>query len=180
MDFYYPLARTLLQKAQKISLLILDVDGVLSDGKIYYSNTGDQAKSFHIQDGLGLVLLRDANIQSAIVTGRDDYCVAKRVKELKIPYYYPANRYKAAALADLLQKTGLKNENCAYIGDDIIDLPILKQVGLATAVKNAHPLILPYCDYICQHKGGEGAVREVIDLILYSQDKLSTDEEQFK
>lgn len=180
MNFYYPLTSTLLQKAQKISLLILDVDGVLSDGKVYYSNVGSEVKSFHIQDGLGLVLLRDAGIQSAVITGRNDYCVAKRVEELKIPHYYPASRYKLTAFNDLLQKTGLKNENCAYIGDDIIDLPILKRVGLAATVNNAHPLISPHCDYVCHRKGGEGAVREIADLILAAQGKLSIDEEQFK
>ena len=158
-------------RAKKIRLLILDVDGVLTDGKIYYNAHGEESKSFFTQDGLGLKLLQKQNIKQAVITGRDDACVAHRVKALGIDYYFSGISDKLEVFKTLLLETGLKADECAYIGDDIVDLPVMTRVGLAVAVANAHLSVKCCAHYTTNAAGGLGAVRELCELILNVQDK---------
>lgn len=174
MDYYTQLSDVILQPIKHIKLLIMDVDGVLSDGKIYYTSSLEPTKSFFVRDGLGISLLHQNNIDTAIITGRDDSCVKLRAQHLDIKYYFAGYRDKTIAFNQLLSKTDLQPRECAYIGDDIIDLPVLTQVGLAVAVRDAHPDIKSHCHYITKTKGGHGAVREVCDIILYAQNKLAS------
>ncbi len=159
-------------RAEKIKLLILDVDGVLTTGYLEYSAQGEMLKSFYVQDGLGLQLLREQGIQLAIISGRDSAVTAARAKDLKIHHVLQGAQNKGLALSQLLQTTGLTLEQCAYIGDDGIDLPILRVVGLAVSVPNGHHLAQSAAHWVTAQGGGAGAVRELSELILFAQDKL--------
>ena len=151
---------------KNIQLLILDVDGVLTDGKIYLAADGQEIKVFHTLDGHGIKMLLQAGIQVAIITGRDAPATAARVKQLGIQHYYAGVADKIKAFEDLLQKTQIAEKNCAYMGDDLPDLPVLRRVGLSVAPDNAHDLIKKEVALVTQRKGGEGAVRELCDRIL--------------
>lgn len=151
---------------KNIQLLILDVDGVLTDGKIYLAADGQEIKVFHTLDGHGIKMLLQAGIQVAIITGRDAPATAARVKQLGIQHYYAGVADKIKAFEDLLQKTQIAEKNCAYMGDDLPDLPVLRRVGLSAAPDNAHDLIKKEVALVTQRKGGEGAVRELCDRIL--------------
>ncbi|QRN41126.1 MAG: HAD hydrolase family protein [Neisseriaceae bacterium] len=180
MDFYIPLLTdTVVQRAKGIKLLIMDVDGVLSDGKVYYTASEKIIKGFFVRDGLGIVLLHQNNVQTAIITGRDDACVRLRAQELNIKHYFAGYTNKNIAFNKLMAQTGLQYPEIAYIGDDIIDLPIITKVGLAVAVKDAHPSIKPYCHYVTNNIAGQGAVRELCDIILYARNKLTAVMDQF-
>lgn len=159
------------KKAKKIKLLILDVDGVLTDGKIILDNTGTEIKAFNIHDGHGIKLLHDADIKVAIITGRESKVVEIRAAELGIADVYQKARDKKAVYKELLQKHNLKDEDAAFVGDDLIDVPILKSVGLAVAVSNAVDEAKKYAHMITKKAGGEGAVREAIDFIIKAQGK---------
>lgn len=157
------------EQARKIKLLIMDVDGVLTDGRLYYNAHGEETKSFFTQDGLGLKLLQSTGVQLAIISGRNDQCVAHRAKALGIDHYYAGVHDKKVALNDLLSLTGITLEESAFIGDDLIDLPILSRVGLAVVVPEAPPLVRQYAHYVTGHSGGRGAVRELTELIMQAQ-----------
>lgn len=163
----------LLHKASKIKLLICDVDGVLSDGKVFFSNQGAELKNFNIKDGLGIKLLQQSGIDVAIITGRNSAIVAHRAKELGIRYLYQGCVDKRAAFAEMLQQLALTNEQVAHVGDDLPDLPLMQLAGLGISVADAYSFVSQKADWITTHKGGEGAVRDIADLILYSQDKLN-------
>ncbi len=167
----YP--KTVLQKAQNIKLLICDVDGVLSNGKVYYSNQGEELKSFNIKDGLGIKQLLGHEIELAIITGRQSDIVQKRATELGIQYIYQGKSDKQQAYNHLLEQLQLKPFQVAYVGDDLPDLPLMKQSGLSISVKDAYYLLLQQADWVTQAIGGNGAVREITDLILFAQNKLA-------
>lgn len=154
-----------------IKLIIFDVDGVLTDGKIVIGTNGELFKSFHCQDGLGIKLLQAAGIKTAIITGRKSEIVAKRGLELKIGDVYQGVQNKLTALFDLEKKYGLSSDEIAYIGDDLIDLPVMCRIGLACAVANAAPEVKGMAKYVAQANGGDGAVREVAEMILKAQGK---------
>lgn len=172
------LQRNLMQeinkKAEPIKLLILDVDGVLTSGLIYYGNQGMELKAFHIHDGLGIKLLQKAGIKIAVITAKQSEAVARRVEELKIEHFYSGNSNKLPAYEDLKQKLNLMDNEIAYIGDDVPDLPLLKRVNLAVTVPMAPLIINQNVDYITKNKGGKGAVREVCELILQAQGKYQS------
>ena len=161
-------------RAQKVKLLILDVDGVLTTGYLDYDAKGEVVKSFYVQDGLGLQLLREQDIQLAIISGRDSPVTAARAKDLKIHHVLQGAQDKGAALASLLQTANVTLGECAYIGDDVIDLPILRAVGLAVSVPNGHRLARSAAHWVTAQSGGAGAVRELAELILFAQNKLLT------
>mgnify|MGYP003581848248 FL=1 len=163
---------TVVLRAQNIKLLILDVDGVLTAGYLDYDAKGEVVKSFYVQDGLGLQLLREQGIQLAIISGRDSPVTAARAKDLKIHHVLQGAQDKGAALANLLKTAGVALSECAYIGDDVIDLPILRAVGLAVSVPNGHHLARSAAHWVTAQSGGAGAVRELSELILFAQDKL--------
>lgn len=160
--------------ASNIKLVILDVDGVLTDGSLYFDNQGQEFKAFNSKDGHGIRLLLENNIEVAIITGRTSELVKHRAKNLKLSpdLIYQGYRDKLPAYKDLLKKTGFTKEEIAYVGDDVIDLPIMHQVGFSIAVKDANWFVKENSDWVCDTKGGKGAVREVCELILNAQGKL--------
>ncbi|WP_419779402.1 KdsC family phosphatase [Maridesulfovibrio sp.] len=160
------------QRAEKIKLLILDVDGVLTDGGLYYDHEGNVTKRFNVQDGLGIKFAQQAGIDLAVITGLNHGAVEKRVTELGITDYYPGQREKLPFYEKLLKDKGLKDEEVAYMGDDWIDVPVMLRVGLPMAVRNAQPEIFGISKWISSRKGGRGAVREAISFILDAQGKL--------
>ncbi len=160
----------LLKKASNIKLLLLDVDGVLTDNKLFYGDNGVEYKSFHTRDGHGMVMLQKSGIEIGIITGRKSELVKRRMQDLKVAHLYQGVPDKLPTFLSLVEKLGLEMEEIAYMGDDILDLPILSRVGLSSTVVNADPEVLSRVDFISQYKGGEGAVRELCELILKSQD----------
>ncbi len=167
-------SQELRQKAKKIKLLIFDVDGVLTNGSLFFDNQGQEYKAFNSKDGHGIRLLLENDVNVAIITGRQSELVKHRANNLKIPaeYIYQGYRDKVPAFYELLEKTKLEKENVAFIGDDVIDLPIMSQVGLSIAVADAHWFVKEQSDLICQTDGGLGAGREACEFILDAQDKL--------
>ena len=155
--------------ARPVRLLLLDVDGVLSDGRISYGSDGMEIKSFHTQDGFGLRLLRQSGITAGIITGRSSEAVRRRAAELKLNHLYENAKNKLTLFEDVLRQERLTPEQCAYMGDDWMDLPLLRRVGLAVAPANAVPEVKQRVHFVTERKGGEGAVREVCDLLLEAQ-----------
>ncbi len=164
----------LTQKLRDIRLLVCDVDGVLSDGKVFYSANGDEIKNFNIKDGLGIKLLQKLGIEVAIITGRDSPMVARRAQELGVSKLYQGKRNKIASFEELLSELALCDAQVAYAGDDLPDLPLLKRCGIAIAPADAAPQIRQIADIVTQQKGGEGCVREFVDLLIDSRDAWST------
>jgi len=155
----------------------MDVDGVLTDGRIYYvpNPRGGflETKTFHSRDGLGIRFAREAGLKTGVISGRRSPVVEHRIREMGIDYAYQAVLEKLEPYNTLLKTTRLNDEEVCYIGDDLIDLPILKRVGLAVGVGNGHPLLRRHVHYWTRNPGGLGAVRETIELILAAQGKLS-------
>ncbi|OSI10415.1 KdsC family phosphatase [Neisseria zoodegmatis] len=159
-------------RAARIKLLIMDVDGVLTDGRIFIRDNGEEIKSFHTLDGHGLKMLQAGGVQTAIITGRDAPSVGIRVKQLGINHYYKGIHDKRAAYADLREKAGVEEHECAFIGDDVVDLPVMVRCGLPVAVPEAHWFTLKYAAYVTRNSAGNGAVRELCDLIMQAQGTL--------
>ncbi|MEG6216076.1 3-deoxy-manno-octulosonate-8-phosphatase KdsC [Enterobacter quasihormaechei] len=169
---YGPVSAQMMAKAETIRLLILDVDGVLSDGLIYMGNNGEELKAFNVRDGYGIRCALTSGIEVAIITGRKAKLVEDRCETLGITHLYQGQSDKMVAFRDLLEKLAIAPENVAYVGDDLIDWPVMAEVGLSIAVADAHPLLIPRADYVTHIHGGRGAVREVCDLLLLAQGKL--------
>lgn len=163
-----------IERASDIRLLICDVDGVFSDGRIYLGNQGEELKAFHTRDGYGIKALRHAGIEVAVITGRNSEIVSKRMKSLTVPYVYQGQEDKMPAFAALQQQLQLSPAQIAYIGDDLSDWNVMQHCGLAVAVKDAHPYLQKHAHYVTQLQGGYGAVRELCDLLLISQHKFAT------
>ncbi len=161
----------LASKAASVELLVLDVDGVLTDGRIVYTTDGQQILSFHVHDGLGIKLLADCGVKIAIISARKSSALEKRASELKIDFLYQGVSDKVACLRGLLELLQIPPEKVAAIGDDLVDLPVLKFVGLPVIVKDAAPGMSDHVDYITERSGGTGAVREVCELILKAKKK---------
>ena len=153
-------------KLAKIELLLLDVDGVLTDGNITYSDSGEQIKSFNSKDGLGMRLLMDAGIDVGIITGRKSKALEHRCENLGITLLFDNIKDKSTALDKIISRTGISAKKIAFAGDDLIDLPVLKRVGVSFCVQDASLDIQNHCDIITNQKGGHGAVREICENIL--------------
>jgi 3-deoxy-D-manno-octulosonate 8-phosphate phosphatase (KDO 8-P phosphatase) len=149
-----------------IQLLILDVDGVLTDGRLYFGNNGEALKVFHVRDGHGIKLLMAAGVQVAAFSGRRSAATAARLRELRVATVVQGCRDKLAALNKLSKRLRVDPLNCACIVDDTPDLPLMSAVGLAAAVADAHPIVLSAAHWIARSPGGSGAVRELCDAIL--------------
>ncbi|KGJ94276.1 3-deoxy-manno-octulosonate-8-phosphatase KdsC [Colwellia psychrerythraea] len=162
----------ILIKAKQIKLLVCDVDGVFSDGRIYLGNDGEELKAFHTKDGFGIKALGASGVDVAIITGRNSAIVANRMKALNVAHIIQGQEDKLPALIDLIEQLGITIEEVAYIGDDVPDLPCIKAVGLGISVCDGHPLVLEAADYATFTRGGFGAVRETCDLIMQSQNTL--------
>ncbi len=159
------------ERAKRIRLLLLDVDGVLTDGQLAFDGGGREIKFFHIRDGQGIRLLQQAGIEVGIVTGRKSKAVDLRARELGINLVFQKARDKARVLEDILRKENLQAEQVCYVGDDLVDLAILSCVGLAVAVADAAPEVKALAHYTTRFSGGRGAVREVCEKILKIQGK---------
>ncbi len=165
---------TLLERANDIRLLVLDVDGVLTDGRLIFSARGEEQKCFHVRDGAGIVQLLKTGVQIAVISGRQSKAVDRRMNELGITWVRQGISDKLAALRELLDILALGPQGVASVGDDSADLPIFEVARLAIAVADAHPSVKSQAHFITQAGGGQGAVREVCDLILESQRRAST------
>jgi len=164
----------LLTKSRKIKLLLLDVDGVLTDGRIFLDNHGNELKAFHVRDGHGIKLAQRAGIIIGIITGRKSEAVNIRARELGIQEVHQGAIEKIAVYESLITRYGVQDDEVAYIGDDIVDVDIFKRAGIAVAVADADPSVKLHVDLITRAEGGRGAVREFINLILKSRGKLRT------
>ncbi len=153
-------------KLKSLKLLLLDVDGVMTDGGVYYSESGDELKKFNIQDGYGIVRLQKAGVKIGIITGRFSRLVERRANELGITETYQNLENKLEAYEAIKIRLGLADNEIAYMGDDEPDLPVMKQAGFSAAPADAVALVRKNADYVCKRNGGKGAVREVIDIIL--------------
>lgn len=156
-------------KAKQIKLIIFDVDGVLTDGGIYISDDGSEFKRFNSLDGHGIKMLTEFNIEPAIISARSSKSVEHRMLKLGVKHIYQDQNNKLVAYNKLLKNLSLKPEQIAYMGDDVIDLPVMSKIGLPVAVSNAHELVKERACIVTSNAGGNGAVREVCDLLLKSQ-----------
>jgi 3-deoxy-D-manno-octulosonate 8-phosphate phosphatase (KDO 8-P phosphatase) len=159
------------RKARKIKLLLLDVDGVLTDGGIVIDERGLESKRFDVRDGQGITLLKRAGVEVGFVSGRSSGAVRQRAGDLGVKWVFQGIQNKAEIYQRIKKRTGLKDEQIAYAGDDMVDLPILRAVGLAITVPDGWPGIRPVVDYVTEAEGGRGAVREITELILTAQNR---------
>ncbi len=167
------------ERAAKIRLAVFDVDGVLTDGKLHYSDDGRESKSFHVHDGFGLKRLMANGIEVAIITARMSHMVTERTAELGIAHVYQDQANKLTCFEQLIHALKLTPEQSSYCGDDLPDLAVMQRVGLAIAVANAHPWVREKARWRTQQRGGDGAVREVCDLLLAAQGKSQGELEHF-
>jgi 3-deoxy-D-manno-octulosonate 8-phosphate phosphatase (KDO 8-P phosphatase) len=163
----------LLAKARKIRLLLLDVDGVLTDGRIILDNQGNELKAFHVRDGHGIKLAQRAGIVVGIITGRTAEVVNIRARELAIDEVHQGVLDKGKVYDSLIAKYGLRDDQVAFIGDDVVDAGILRRVGLAITVSDCDPAVKSIADIVTRNEGGRGAVREAVNFLLKSQGKLT-------
>ena len=160
-------------KARAIKLVAFDIDGIMTDGRLYFSSLGDEIKAFNVKDGLGIKLLRQTGVEVAIITGRNAELVNRRAKDLKIEKLVQGREDKKVALQELVARTELTPEQVAYMGDDLPDLPAIRYAGLGVSVSDALPLVKEHADIITQSNGGDGAVRELCEMIMDAQGTLS-------
>lgn len=160
------------QRAARIRLIGLDVDGTLTDGRLLYGTDGHEAKAFHVQDGLGLTLLRHAGIEVALITARISPVVEQRGRELQITHVHTGERGKLACLQRIAGQMGIGMHEVAFMGDDLPDLACLRAAGLALAPADAHPWILPAVHWVARRPGGRGAARDACDLLLHAQGRI--------
>lgn len=162
------------ERAAKIRMLILDVDGVLTDGKLYFDHNGNESKAFNTRDGMGMKALQRVGIEVAVITGRKSEAVALRMAQLGIKHVYQGREDKLNAFLELLKITGLDAQQICFAGDDWIDLPVLMRVGLAVSVADAEERVKQQSHWITPSRGGDGAAREICNLILAAQEKDQT------
>ena len=160
------LPQEVVQRASRVSVLLLDVDGVLTDGRIVYADYGDELKFFDVQDGAGLVFWNRVGLKSAVITARTSRLLKRRAKEMRIDFLAQGRLLKLPTYETLLKRFRVQDEQVCAIGDDLMEVPILRRAGLAVAVPNAVEEVKRVSHYVTQRSGGRGAVREVIDLIL--------------
>lgn len=168
------LSPDIMQRARRIKLLIMDVDGVLTTGQLFIGSHGEIIKAFNTLDGHGIKMLQQTGVQTAIITARSDASVTARAEQLGITHFFHGAHNKKSAYLQLLEQTGIAEQECAFIGDDVIDLPVMVRCGLPVAVANAHDFAKQHAVYITEKHGGMGAVRELTDLIMYAQNTLQT------
>ncbi len=170
--------KDILEKAARIRLLIFDVDGVLTDGSLFLGDDGQEYKAFHSRDGHGIKMLLSHGMEVAIITGRTSEVVKHRMANLGVKRLYQGQHDKTVAFLELLAEMNLSADQVAYVGDDVVDLPVMRQVGLAIAVQDAHPLVKKHAHWQTPSGGGRGAGRDVCEMLLEAMGKL--DEEMAK
>ena len=164
--------QAVLEKARKIRVVIFDVDGVLTDGSLYFAAGGEEIKTFNSHDGHGMKMLKASGVELAIITSRESRCVALRAQDLGITLIYQGAKNKLQVFEGLLVKLGLDTSACAYVGDDLVDLPVMLRCGLPVCVPAAPALVKKHADYVTSLAGGRGAAREVCEMIMLAQDTL--------
>ena len=170
---------TIIDAAKKVRLAIFDVDGVLTDGLLYLLDDGQNLKAFHCHDGLGLKLLAKSGVKIAIITSHRSALIEKRMAQLQVEYVYQGVENKLIAYEDLLQKLNLRDEEVAYVGDDLPDIAPIRRAGFGVAVANATPMVKEFALYQTRKSGGAGAAREVCELILQAQGTYQAVHEAF-
>ena len=161
-----------LERAARIRLIGFDVDGTLTDGGLQFDSDGREHKRFHVQDGLGLVLLRHAGIEVALVSARRSEVTLARGRELKVARLHIGERGKLDCMRGIAAEMGIGMDQAAFMGDDLPDLATMRAVGLAIAPANAHPWVLPAAHWITPQRGGNGAARDACDLLLHAQGRI--------
>jgi 3-deoxy-D-manno-octulosonate 8-phosphate phosphatase (KDO 8-P phosphatase) len=163
---------TAAERAHAIRLMAFDIDGVMTDGRLYFTPAGEEIKAFHSRDGVGIKMLQSVGVRVAIVTGRTSRVVELRAQNLEIALVKQGIENKLAALSELAEQLGIRLEQVGYMGDDIVDLGALRACGFAASVPDGHPLVRNAADFVSQAAAGAGAVREVCEFLLQSQGKL--------
>ncbi|MEO7623761.1 MAG: HAD family hydrolase [Gallionella sp.] len=169
----------LLSRSKLIRLIAFDVDGVMTDGGLYFSDSGEEFKRFNSLDGHGLKMLRASGVEVAIITGRTSRCVEARAQNLGITHVFQGVENKLDAMLELLNQLKLSRDAVAYMGDDVVDLTVMRHVGLAISVPQAPVLVRKHSHYVTEREGGHGAVREVCELIMSAQGTLDTQLAQY-
>ena len=167
-------------RAKRIKLLLMDCDGVLTDCRLWLTAEGDEQKSFHARDGQGISLFHRAGLKTGIISRRTSNAVERRAQELKMSFVRQYAKDKAKALEEILTEAGVSANQCAYIGDDVADIPVMRRVGFSVAVADAVEETKRTAHYVTEHKGGRGAVREVCDLILKAQGRWEELMQQYR
>lgn len=162
----------ILEKAKQIKLVVFDVDGVLTDGALFLGDDGQEYKAFHSRDGHGMKMLQATGVEIGIITGRTSRVVELRMESLGIRHVYQGQLDKRPAYDRLKQELGLSDSQIAYVGDDVVDLPLLTRAGLAVAVQDAHPLVKQHAHWQTPSAGGRGAARDVCELVMEAQGQL--------
>lgn len=169
----------LAEHLRRIQLVVLDVDGVLTDGSIIYAGAETDVKAFHVQDGFGITLARQAGLQLGVLTGRVAPATERRVRELKFDFYESGHFYKHEALQEMIRQAGVEREQVLYMGDDILDLVCLPHVCVFVAPANAQQRVKKQAHWVTERAGGNAAVREMVNTLLDTQNKLTTTEDFF-
>jgi len=175
----FPIPDELLSRASKIRLVLFDVDGVLTDGRLFFSDNGDEGKSFHSRDGLGINLLQQSGVAVGIITARQSSLVAHRARDLNIQHLYQGRKEKFPAYQEICESLDLSPAEIAFVGDDVVDLPIMLDVGFAVTVPEGHKLVKQHAHWTTPNQGGAGAARDVCELVMYSQGSYSKMMQQF-
>jgi 3-deoxy-D-manno-octulosonate 8-phosphate phosphatase (KDO 8-P phosphatase) len=168
-----------LERSARIRCVIFDVDGVLTDGSLFLGDDGQEYKAFNSRDGHGMKMLQQTGVAVAIITGRTSRVVEHRVADLGIRHVYQGRLEKRAAFQELMDRVQLTPEQTAYVGDDVVDLPVMLKAGLAVAVADAHPLVKQHAHWVTPSGGGRGAAREICELIMYAQDNYDGQMDRF-
>ncbi len=164
--------KDILERASRIKLLIFDVDGVLTDGSLFIGDDGQEYKAFNSLDGHGIKMLQKHGVQCAIITGRSSKVVEHRMANLGIELIYQGQHDKTEGYTHLMERVGLEDHQVAYVGDDVVDLPVMRRVGLAIAVQDAHPWVIRHAHWQTSRGGGRGAARDVCEMLLEAQGVL--------
>ncbi|MCL4315887.1 MAG: 3-deoxy-manno-octulosonate-8-phosphatase KdsC [Gammaproteobacteria bacterium] len=164
--------KDILDKAAQIKLVVFDVDGVLTDGSLYLADDGQEYKAFNSRDGHGMKMLQATGVELAVITGRTSKVVEHRMASLGIEHVFQGQRHKLPVFETLIAGLKLRMEQVAFVGDDVVDLPVLRRVGLAIAVQDAHPLVKSHAHWQTPSNGGRGAARDVCEFIMQAQGNL--------
>lgn len=165
----------ILERAARIRLVVFDVDGVLTDGSLFLSDNGEEYKAFHSRDGHGIKMLQHTGVRVAIITGRTSNVVAHRMKDLGVTLCYQGSLEKLPVFEKVIEELRLDASHVAYVGDDVVDLPVMRRVGFAIAVQDAHPLVKKHAHWQTPNAGGRGAARDVCELIMEAQGTLEAE-----
>ncbi len=173
------ITQDIISRARHIALVGFDIDGVLTNGSLFFGDDGQEYKAFNSRDGHGFKMLHNHGIKTAIITGRSSQTVSHRAASLGIDTVYQGQHNKADALDELVKTTGLELSKIAYVGDDVVDLPVLCKVGLAIAVQDAHPLVIEHCHWKTPRPGGQGAGRDVSEMLLQARGLYEAEMRQY-